>query len=101
MLQTKVVSSESEEPGSEEGETEGEGSGEGEGEGQIKGGELLVRSPGMFKEYWKRPEANADAFDKDGFFKTGDTVAQDAEGCFKILGREWGRHFSFFICLSL
>lgn len=93
VLQTKVVYSESGEPATEDGEAE-----EGEGGGKDKGGELLVRSPGMFREYWKRPEANAEAFDEEGFFKTGDTVAQDADGCFKILGREWT--CSLF-CLSL
>lgn len=48
-------------------------------------GELLVRSTSMFREYWRRPEATAAAFD-DGWFRTGDVVTRDADG-FRILGR--------------
>ncbi|XP_074587556.1 putative CoA ligase CCL8 [Curcuma longa] len=50
-------------------------------------GELCVRSPSLFKEYWKKPEANKDAFIGDGFFKTGDTVTVDEDGYYIILGR--------------
>eukprot|EP00887_Chlorella_sp_A99_P003021 scaffold9.g3021.t1 len=34
-------------------------------------GELRVRSPQLFKEYWGRPEATAEAFDGEGYFCTG------------------------------
>jgi crotonobetaine/carnitine-CoA ligase len=34
----------------------------------------------MFKEYADAPEANADAFDDDGWFDTGDLVQADADG---------------------
>ncbi|KAL6755300.1 hypothetical protein V8C86DRAFT_2678839 [Haematococcus lacustris] len=37
-------------------------------------GELLVRGATVFKEYWGRAEATAQAFTPDGFFKTGDTA---------------------------
>ncbi|XP_042387017.1 probable CoA ligase CCL8 [Zingiber officinale] len=50
-------------------------------------GELCVRSPSLFKEYWKKPEANKDSFIDDGFFKTGDTVTVDEDGYYIILGR--------------
>ncbi|XP_042427732.1 probable CoA ligase CCL8 [Zingiber officinale] len=50
-------------------------------------GELCVRSPSMFKEYWKKPEATKDSFIDDGFFKTGDTVRVDEDGYYIILGR--------------
>ncbi|XP_054026286.1 malonate--CoA ligase ACSF3, mitochondrial [Dryobates pubescens] len=36
-------------------------------------GELLVRGPSVFREYWNRPKETADAFTPDGWFKTGGT----------------------------
>ena len=49
-------------------------------------GELLVRGPGLFREYWRRPEATAEAF-RDGWFRTGD-VAVCESGVYRILGRQ-------------
>ncbi|KAK1313231.1 Malonate--CoA ligase [Acorus calamus] len=43
-------------------------------------GELCVRSPSLFKEYWKRPEVTKESFIDGGFFKTGDTVKVDEDG---------------------
>ncbi|XP_066099538.1 malonate--CoA ligase ACSF3, mitochondrial [Saccopteryx bilineata] len=39
-----------------------------------KEGELLVRGPSVFREYWDKPEETKKAFTSDGWFKTGDTV---------------------------
>ncbi|KAK1289511.1 Malonate--CoA ligase [Acorus calamus] len=50
-------------------------------------GELCVRSPSLFKEYWKRPEVTKESFIDGGFFKTGDTVKVDEDGYYIILGR--------------
>ncbi|BAF06236.1 Os01g0761300, partial [Oryza sativa Japonica Group] len=50
-------------------------------------GELCIRSPSLFKEYWRKPEVTAESFIDGGFFKTGDTVTVDDEGYFIILGR--------------
>jgi malonyl-CoA/methylmalonyl-CoA synthetase len=53
-------------------------------------GELLVKSKSLFKEYLNRPEATAQAFDKDGWFKTGDiAVKEDHHGkvYYKLRGR--------------
>ncbi|KAJ9446438.1 Malonate--CoA ligase [Diplonema papillatum] len=50
-------------------------------------GELLVKSPSMFKAYWNRPEATAAAFNEDGYFVTGDCVGRTSNGVFSILGR--------------
>ncbi|CAM0882589.1 unnamed protein product [Alopecurus aequalis] len=50
-------------------------------------GELCIRSPSLFKEYWKRPEVTEESFIDGGFFKTGDTVTLDEDGYFRILGR--------------
>lgn len=49
-------------------------------------GELLVRGPNVFKEYWSRPEATKKEFTHDKWFRTGDT-AQCIDGAYKILGR--------------
>ena len=49
-------------------------------------GELLVRGPGVFREYWGRPGATASAFAPDGWFRTGDAAACE-DGAFRILGR--------------
>lgn len=50
-------------------------------------GEIQVKGPNVFKEYWQRPEATTQAFTPDGWFKTGD-VAVLEEGYYRILGRE-------------
>lgn len=36
-----------------------------------KEGELLVRGPSVFKEYWNKPEETKEAFTQFGWFKTG------------------------------
>lgn len=49
-------------------------------------GELLVRGTSIFREYWNRPEANADSF-IDGWFRTGDVAYLDDEGFLFIVDR--------------
>jgi len=39
-------------------------------------GELLVKSEQVFPGYYKRPEVTAQVFDADGYYKTGDIVAE-------------------------
>ena len=48
-------------------------------------GELEVRGPSVFLEYWRRPEETAAAF-RDGWFRTGD-VAVLEDGSYRLLGR--------------
>ena len=51
-------------------------------------GELLIRSPGLFTEYFKQPELTAEAFTEDGFFRTGDRAEWDEERRgYRITGR--------------
>jgi long-chain acyl-CoA synthetase len=49
--------------------------------------ELLIRSPGLFKEYYKNPEATAEAKDAEGWFHTGDAGYFDSDGHVKIIDR--------------
>jgi malonyl-CoA/methylmalonyl-CoA synthetase len=48
-------------------------------------GEIQVRGPGVFLEYWGRPEETEKAF-RDGWFCTGD-IAVVENGYYRILGR--------------
>jgi len=50
-------------------------------------GELLVKGPQLFREYFNKPQATIDAFTPDGWFKTGDIVEKFEDGTYKILGR--------------
>ena len=49
--------------------------------------ELLIRSPGLFKEYYKNPQATAEAKDAEGWFHTGDAGYIDQDGHLKIIDR--------------
>jgi malonyl-CoA/methylmalonyl-CoA synthetase len=48
-------------------------------------GEIEVRGPSVFAEYWGKPDATRDAF-RDGWFRTGDTAVVE-NGVYRILGR--------------
>jgi long-chain acyl-CoA synthetase len=49
--------------------------------------ELLIRSPGLFREYYKNPLATREAKDAEGWFHTGDAGFFDADGHVKIIDR--------------
>jgi malonyl-CoA/methylmalonyl-CoA synthetase len=48
-------------------------------------GEVEIRGPSVFLEYWRRPEATAEAF-RDGWFRTGDVGVAEG-GYWRLLGR--------------
>ncbi|MDQ6629968.1 MAG: AMP-binding protein [Pseudomonadota bacterium] len=50
-------------------------------------GEILVRSPGLLKEYYKNPAATAEVLTADGWYRTGDAGWLDAAGHLKIIDR--------------
>jgi len=49
--------------------------------------EVLYRSPGVFQEYYKNPEATAETKTPDGWVKTGDAGYVDEEGHLRIIDR--------------
>ena len=51
-------------------------------------GELLTRGPSIFAEYWQKPAANAECFDAEGWFRTGDIAHLDADGFLYITDRK-------------
>ena len=50
-------------------------------------GEILVRGPSVFRQYWNLPEESRNAF-VDGWFKTGDIGNMDAEGFLSVTDRK-------------
>ncbi|KAL2243324.1 UNVERIFIED_CONTAM: Malonate--CoA ligase [Sesamum indicum] len=53
----------------------------------VEVGELCIKSPSLFKEYWNLPEVTKQSFIDGGFFKTGDAARVDEDGYYVILGR--------------
>jgi malonyl-CoA/methylmalonyl-CoA synthetase len=49
-------------------------------------GEIQIKGPTVFSEYWERPGETAEAFTSDGWFRTGDTAVV-VDGRYRILGR--------------
>lgn len=53
----------------------------------AENGEIQIKSPGMFKEYHRRPEDTAESFTSDGWYHTGDAGYLDDDGQLKIIDR--------------
>ncbi|CAM8671703.1 FAA1 Long-chain acyl-CoA synthetases (AMP-forming) [Comamonadaceae bacterium] len=50
-------------------------------------GEILVKSPGLLREYYKNPAATAEVLTADGWYHTSDAGFIDAQGHLKIIDR--------------
>ncbi len=50
-------------------------------------GEILVKSPGLLKEYYKNPAATAEVLTADGWYHTSDAGFMDSHGHLKIIDR--------------
>jgi long-chain acyl-CoA synthetase len=50
-------------------------------------GEVMVKSKGLLKEYYKNPEATAEVLTSDGWYHTSDAGFLDADGHLKIIDR--------------
>ncbi len=50
-------------------------------------GEIQLKSPGLFKEYYRNPEATLETMTTDGWFCTGDAGYLDEDGHLKIIDR--------------
>ena len=51
-------------------------------------GEILIRTPGLFTEYYKQPELTREVMTEDGFFHTGDRAVWDESvQAYRITGR--------------
>jgi long-chain acyl-CoA synthetase len=55
---------------------------------QGEPGEIVIRGHNVMKGYWNRPEANEEAIDSEGWFKTGDMATVDEDGYFFIVDRK-------------
>ncbi len=53
----------------------------------AENGEIQVRSPGLFKEYYRNPTSTAESFTQDGWYHTGDAGYLDTDGQLKIIDR--------------
>ena len=51
-------------------------------------GEICIKGPQVMKGYWGRPEATADTFHPDGWFRSGDIGHVDEKGYFYISDRK-------------
>jgi long-chain acyl-CoA synthetase len=51
-------------------------------------GEVLIKGPNVFREYWHNPEATSETLTDDGWLLTGDLGTLDEDGFLSITGRK-------------
>ncbi|MEM9898222.1 MAG: AMP-binding protein, partial [Pseudomonadota bacterium] len=55
--------------------------------GEDDTGEVEIKGPNVFKGYWRNTEKTAEAFTKDGWFRTGDIGTLSEDGRLSLVGR--------------
>lgn len=66
--------------------------------GRERHGEIQLKGPTIFREYWRNPTATASEFTSDGYFKTGDVaVRRPVEGAGNGASGEWAKGSAYFI----
>ena len=53
----------------------------------TEAGEVEVRGPNVIDGYFERPDADAESFTDDGWFRTGDVGERDEDGYLRLVGR--------------
>ena len=61
---------------------------DGSAAGDGEPGEIAIRGHNVMKGYFGRPEATAQAIDRDGWFRTGDIGTRDADGYLYVVDRK-------------
>jgi len=67
-------------------------------DGKERTGEIQLKGPTIFKEYWRNPKATKSEFTEDGWFKTGDVAARKTvPGAGSGASGDWARGPMYFI----
>ena len=53
-----------------------------------RAGELFIKGTNVTSGYWRRPEETRDAFDREGWFRTGDIARLDEDGFLWLVDRK-------------